>query len=486
MNEGVLDRDVRDILSAGPQTAPTAVVDRAIAEAARTRQRRPRFRRFDPRAWPAARASIAATAIQPTPSRMSLTARLSLVTATAVVSAALIGGVVMLGGGLVQPSRTAAPTTTAPQPSAGSTLPALSPTGVSNSLIVLVTDGTNGTIRAIRPDGLVVGDVSGSTNGCDRLVLGSDGKRVAFVFQGLPLTIASLGGSDRLWVPRSSPTGMGWAFSPDRTRFAYLAGTSERSDLTIVSLVDGSATVIARDLRGASLDWSGWSVDDTLAIGVMSETEIGVDLIGADGSDLRSLTRQPRGERSIRDAVMLSWSPDGARLAYARGTPGPHETRVVDIATGRSVVVATADGKPVAAWMSVTNSGHFLWSPDGRQVGYATNGRYALLELETGQSRIVGDALWRPFWSPDGSRLAFQGQGGPGHLTTFRADLSGRVDLVVEEGITAMAWSPDSRQIAVLSGRSLVIVDPLGIEAPVRIANDVAPGCLTWWDIDTP
>ena len=393
-----------------------------------------------------------------------------------------LGTVALVGGPLLKaPSLVVASPGTSGEPTSS----ALVPAGLSNSLIVLVTDGTNGTIRAIRPDGLAVGEVSGSTNGCDRLVLGSDGKRVAFVFQGLPVTIASLDGSDRIRVSRSGPNAIGWAFSPDRTRFAYLAGTSERSDLTIVSLVDGSATVVARDLHGANLYWSGWSVDDTLAIGVISDTEIGVDLIGADGANLRSLARQPRGEGSVRDVVMMSWSPDGARLAYAAGeTTGPRQTWVVDIATGRSVIVATADGKPVAPWMSVTNSVHFLWSPDGRQVGYAANDRYALLELDTGQSRIVADALWMPFWSPDGSRLAFQGQGGPGHLTTFRADLSGRVDQVLEEGITALAWSPDSRQIAALSGRSLVIVDPTGIQRPLRIANDVAPGCLTWWGID--
>ena len=405
----------------------------------------------------------------------------------------LVAGLLVIGAGAVTAAAarvlnltTPSVVTASPTPAAQPTSSAPAPAGPSRGLIVLSGDGGDGTIKIIRTDGVVVGVVRGSTNGCDRLVLSADGKRVAFVFQGPPVTIVSLDGSDRLRVPQSGPTVSGSAFSPDRTRFAYLAGTSERSDLTIVSLIDGSATVIARDLHGATLSWSGWSVDDTLAIGVVSETEIGVDLIGADGTNLRSLARQPRGEGSIRDGVMVSWSADGARLAYAGGeTPGPSETRVVDIATGRSIVVATADGKPVAAWASVANTGHFLWSPDGRQVSYETNDRYALLELETGQSRIVADALWMPFWSPDGSRLAFQGQGGPGHLTTFRADLSGRVDQVVEEEITAIAWSPDSRQIAVLSGSAIDLLDAAGIEPRIRIATDMTPGCLTWFDVDT-
>jgi WD40 repeat protein len=369
--------------------------------------------------------------------------------------------------------------------------------GVSNSLIVLVPDATAGGIRAIRPDGQIVGVVDGSTNGCGRHVLVADGSRIAYTFaEGLPIQIAPLDGSDPATIG-SAQDFLGGAFSPDRTRYASLAGTSDRADLLIVSLLDGSETTVARDLHGVAE--LAWSVDDTLALGFTSETETGVDLIAADGSNHRPLVRAPgNGQRA--QVTLLSWSPDGTRLAYSLFMePYPDgSTWLVDIATGSSSLVATADGHPVSAWTVFANSEYFIWSPDGRLLTYPTspypssvrypaNGEFALLDLASGESRIIPDAFYVPLWSPDGSRLAFLSQDAT-RLTTMRANLSGRIDQIVEVGARGIAWSPDSRQIAVLSARSLDLLDATGIEPPTRISNDVMDswGCMTWSEFQAP
>jgi Tol biopolymer transport system component len=362
--------------------------------------------------------------------------------------------------------------------------------GLSNSLIVLMPDGNNsGEIRVVRPDGEVVGVAKGNTNGCGRHVLVADGQRVAFAFQGPPVTIAPLDGSDRVIVHEGWA---GWSFSPDRTRLAYLDGAAGSLNLTIQSLIDGTTTVVARDLHDASLSLLGWSVDDMLAIGFISNTESRIDLISADGTNRRPLVRQPMSGRTI-PSRMVSWSPDGTRLAYAGGELDPGDTWVIDIATGRSTLVATADGRPVNAWTNFANGLYFAWSPDGRMVTYRTNGEYgdgeyALLDLATGESRPVPDAPGVPFWSPDGSRLAFLGHRDPVRLTTFQADMSGRVDQLVEVEAQAIAWSPDSSQIAVLAGRAIDLLDPNGIVPPTRISNEIPYGsyCLTWSEFDTP
>ena len=52
MNEMSFDRDLRELLSSGPRSAPAATVDHALSSAARTPQRRPRIARLDRRAWP--------------------------------------------------------------------------------------------------------------------------------------------------------------------------------------------------------------------------------------------------------------------------------------------------------------------------------------------------------------------------------------------------------------------------------------------------
>jgi Tol biopolymer transport system component len=334
--------------------------------------------------------------------------------------------------------------------------------------------------------------VSGYTNGCYRSVLVADGKRVAYIFNTLPLTIASLDGSVRSSVRAVHGTTSGWAYSPDRTRFAYLDGNTDRSDLTIVSLIDGSATVIARDLHDASLSWMSWSVDDTLAIGLKNGIQGSIDLIAADGTNRRPLVRKPLQSSDL--GLMASWSPDGTRLAYTVvGPPGTPtgDTWVTDVATGRSIRVATADGQAVMAWAATANAPSFRWSPDGRQVAYGIGDNVALLDLATGDSRIVADPLWGagPFWSPDGSRLALVSSGDSKRVSTFRADLSGRIDQTLEKGMRPIiAWSPDSRQIAVVSGSALYILDPDGLEPPVQISSNVLPdqGCLTWSAVTTP
>ena len=59
MNELNLDRDLREIFSAGPGTAPIVVVERALAQARATEQRHAPIRALDTRAWPPSAWSIA-------------------------------------------------------------------------------------------------------------------------------------------------------------------------------------------------------------------------------------------------------------------------------------------------------------------------------------------------------------------------------------------------------------------------------------------
>jgi hypothetical protein len=461
------DRDVDRTVRAWLDLMPDEVPDRVIAAVATAVESTPQIRR------PTAACG-----------RFASMSRFSFAAVALAIVAVVAGGVTI--------TRFNTPAVAAPT--------AIPPTPISdlpNSLIVLTTDASSGRIRAISPDGRIIGEVAGSTNGCRRMVLGADGRRVAFAFNGPPVTIASLDGSDRVTVRPAHGAGAGWVFSPDRTRFAYLDGTADRADLTIISLVDGTPTVIARDLQGASLfPWSSWSTDDTLAIGIHSDAESGVDVISADGTNRRRLWREPPDGRAAGDMVVVSWSPDGARLAYARGEEnfpenGLPATWIIDVATGRSTLVATADGRPVNPWINSFGNGFSVtWSPDGRLVSYQVDYQQpALLDLATGESRMlptgVDPRAWR--WSPDGTRLAAHGPHDP-VLTTIRADLTGRVDQVVEPDVT-FAWSPDSRQIAVLSQASIDLLDPSGIERPIRISSDEALrqwGCLTWDPIITP
>jgi Tol biopolymer transport system component len=461
------DRELTAWLLSSPARPRPEVVDRALKLTQATRQRTGlSLAVLGPSPWPTTVRGLR----RPWPSlRVALFGALTI----------LALGATTIGGGALLDTIRPAPPGQSPTPTATQRA---TPAGVSDSLIVLVPQGawSYDRIRALRPDGQIVGVVSGSTNGCNRHVLAADGSRVAYTYQGPPLVIAPLDGSPRLTV--NPARFLGGAFSPDRTRYAYLDGTSDRADLTIVSLADGTATMVAQDLNGVALDWSA---DDILAIGVKNETEIGIDLIAADGTNHRRLVRMPR-EGSTVEGLALSWSPDGSRLAYGPfdGPSDPQETWLVDAVTGRATLVATVDGQPVAAWSVVANSLVFVWSPDGRDVAYGS----MLLDLETGHSRPMPKWSYQPQWSPDGFRLAILSEDTTS-LTTMLADLSEPVAQSVEGGAMGLfAWSPDGRQIAVLSASSLYLLDAAGIEPPIRILDDVPPGghCLTWSEFETP
>jgi WD40 repeat protein len=377
---------------------------------------------------------------------------------------------------------------------------------LSQGLLVLASDGSDGTIQVFRPDGVAMGTMRGSTNGCDRLVLTPDGRRIAWVFANPPVNIASLDGLARISVPSGQTSG-GWAFSPDRTRVAYLARYAGSGyALTIASLLDGSEAIIARGLEGVQLSPAAWSNADTLALSVTTAAEVGVDVINADGSNPRSLVRLPVGNGLAGIGWMMSWSPDGTRLVYARDNEllAPTDAAVIDLATGRSTPITTAAGQPVSPWMAVGNLPQVLWTPDGRAVAYLPGSRsdspWTFLDLDTHEARLAPDAggppaTRRPFWAPDGAHVAFMDLRNPERLAVLTADLSDRVDLVADGPIRNVAWSPDGRQIAVAVGTSIELLDLTGAKPPTRIvagvdtstwSRDAGYGCLTWWSVDTP
>lgn len=92
-----------------------------------------------------------------------------------------------------------------------------------------------------------------------------------------------------------------------------------------------------------------------------------------------------------------------------------------------------------------------------------------------------GPGAFEPAWSPDGSRLAFSGEGGlhvwlPGEATT---DLAYRQEQAVHE----LSWSPDGERIAVVDGTTVRLVDVVtGEHETVYVAVSASPGLfgLTW------
>lgn len=98
--------------------------------------------------------------------------------------------------------------------------------------------------------------------------------------------------------------------------------------------------------------------------------------------------------------------------------------------------------------------GDYSWSPDGRRVAFsrfAADGDQAVhvLDVETGESRVVAEGGTSPAWSPDGRRLAYLSLDPfAGGSALMIVDAAGGEPAELAEGASTPAWSPDGSRIA--------------------------------------
>ena len=181
------------------------------------------------------------------------------------------------------------------------------------------------------------------------------------------------------------------------------------------------------------------------------------------------------------------------------GEPVPPSLRVDRIAyVGLDGQIRTVDRDGFGETIISRGDGFFTWptwSPDGRKLvfsGMIDNGAgvpqpvlYALNTLsgrlrelhvgELGTRSLVADgAPHYPFWSPDGTRLAFVGATGQG-LVLYLDDLRDGAGpkLTLENGPLWMDWSPESRSLLVHRGPDHFLVDvENGVPTDLPVLSD--------------
>jgi hypothetical protein len=153
----------------------------------------------------------------------------------------------------------------------------------------------------------------------------------------------------------------------------------------------------------------------------------------ADGGRKRALVRE------TGDDVEPSWTPDGARLAFASNRSGHFELWSVPVNGGLQESLLEAPGTARAP----------AWSPDGHSLAYSARVGGAthiwLLDVDAGVGRELtqGPAVdVDPDWSPDGRLLAFTRVGGGQSRTWLvRRDARGDRALAGSEGDVAPTWA---------------------------------------------
>jgi TolB protein len=168
---------------------------------------------------------------------------------------------------------------------------------------------------------------------------------------------------------------------------------------------------------------------------------------------------------------------------------------------------ADANATPPTAWIRHTTDGHFkqrpVWSPDGARLVFARHHDdkiwLYLLEAATGaERRLTARDLpeYDAAWSPDGKRLAFSHvsqSGSQGDVDVYRVEADGtQIEPLAAnpEGLSHQewaAWSPDGRQIAFSStapGNQEVMVASLDGGGLVQVTNQLGIDAHPCWSPD--
>lgn len=213
------------------------------------------------------------------------------------------------------------------------------------------------------------------------------------------------------------------------------AATTSTTPRAAVGGVDGPGIyVVAPDGTGVHKLVSGW--------GIVSWSPDGSKLAVADGSTLRIAAADGSRQTEIAAGVGATapvWSPDGSRIAFGRSG---------------SEWVVRADGSGGATLVEAQS--HLAgWTPDGQlvvitdpQSGWSS----VVVHEKDGTRRVMAldaSTTVQPVVSPDGRMAAYLGDG----IAVAAVDGSGSRSITPlccgsESVISPLAWSPDSRRVA--------------------------------------
>jgi Tol biopolymer transport system component len=146
-----------------------------------------------------------------------------------------------------------------------------------------------------------------------------------------------------------------------------------------------------------------------------------------------------------------TWNPDGTRIAFVRGERVRFSIQNTDIFVKRS----DGTGKTV----NLTNTPEEdefapAWSPNGKKIAFYTSATedIVVLNLETGQRRNLTDdgtahSDYNPNWSPDSTRIVFESYGYEERPGTYYDYVDRIYTMKASDGsdkqLLAEAWSDD-------------------------------------------
>ena len=219
---------------------------------------------------------------------------------------------------------------------------------------------------------------------------------------------------------------------------AFLAARGSTQQIAVVA-PDGRRTTLP--LRGSDPSWS----PDGARIAFAAQGAIWI--ANADGSAPARITRRS----STQDPA---WSPDGTRIAFARAVGG-----------NQDIYVVATNGSALTRLTSARGPDHEpAWSPDGARIAFSSrrsrNWELYAMNADGSQERRLTrtpDAEGFPAWSPDGRRIAYWRRAPGRTADLFTANADGREARRLTRhpaNDVDPAWSPDGTKLVFASDRT--------------------------------
>jgi hypothetical protein len=292
---------------------------------------------------------------------------------------------------------------------------------------------------------------------------------------------------------------VGAAISPTGDRIAYFSDRRQFTDVYVMSALDGRK--LKRVVRGqrnvafedipsmrSSLSWSG----DGARLAFVAESQ---------SRDVLYVTDVTRGRVVRKHKLPLD------AVLYPAWNPKRDEIAVVGLSNGRSdLYLVSANGAVRRLTDDTWDEKEPSWSPDGRHLVFSSDrahpvvltadrrangfGDYGIwsLDVDSGKIERLFDTSGEdsnPVWSPDGRRLAFvSDRGGARNLYLYDVRDSSFTQLTdLVGGIFSLSWSRENDRLVFSAFNDggfdvFIAKEPLSLDAVIARMRAQRPGCV--------